>query len=277
MSRSHLVWAVAAFAGAAAVATFLIQSRPAPAAPAPRPDYPTDTAEIRAALFEELRPVKLRNCELQRFGEANDGGYLLCVNLLGGAEAGYSYGISGYDGWGCDVSTKAGLTVHQYDCFDPRRPVCASGRTVFHDECIASHPGVRDGRPFDTLENQVSRNGDAGKHLVLKIDVEGAEWDAFMNAPHDLLERIDQIAVEFHGYNQRRFLRAIRKLKKFFHVAHLHWNNHSCGGGTPPFPAWAYEALLVNRRLAEPDPGGAVLLPHPLDAPNHPSAPDCQG
>src|SRR5262245_29363800 len=37
--------------------------------------------ETRRALFSEVQPVKVSNCELKRFGEKNDGGYLLCANL----------------------------------------------------------------------------------------------------------------------------------------------------------------------------------------------------
>ena len=59
-----------------------------------------------------LRPVALSNCRLERFGEAHDGGYLMCGNLLENVQAGYSYGIDGYDQWGCDISTKRNVTVH---------------------------------------------------------------------------------------------------------------------------------------------------------------------
>src|SRR5688572_20190892 len=72
--------------------------------------------KIRKAIFDLVQPVALANCDLKRFGEANDGGYLMCANLLEGVESGYSYGISGYDQWGCDVSTKLSVPVHQYDC-----------------------------------------------------------------------------------------------------------------------------------------------------------------
>src|SRR5262245_42977493 len=72
--------------------------------PKPKPAPVTRTQQNRQMLFEEIQPVKLANCALERFGEANDGGYLLCGNLLGDARAAYSYGISGYDQWGCDVS-----------------------------------------------------------------------------------------------------------------------------------------------------------------------------
>ena len=55
-----------------------------------------------------------------------------------------------------------------------------------------------DGRLFDTIESQLAKNGDGSKRIVLKIDVEGAEWASFLAAPDELLQRIDQMSVEFH-------------------------------------------------------------------------------
>jgi hypothetical protein len=232
---------------------------------------------IRAALLKELQPVKLANCELQRFGEANDGGYLLCGNLLGDVKAGYSYGISGYDGWGCEISRKLTVRVHEYDCFDLTRPICQGGYTVFHGECVAGSASTdKDGRVFDTPEHQIARNGDRDKHLVIKMDVEGAEWDTFLQSPDSLFERIDQLAVEFHGSGDEKFTRAIQRLKRFFYVANLHFNNYSCDEKYAPLPSWAYEVLLVNKRLAQPDRSGAPVVESALNAPNNPSVPDCQ-
>jgi hypothetical protein len=65
----------------------------------------------RQALFDMLQPVALTNCELERFGEKNDGGYLMCGNLLGEVQSAYSYGIGGYDQWGCDISRRSGVTA----------------------------------------------------------------------------------------------------------------------------------------------------------------------
>ena len=233
------------------------------------------TAEVRKELFAEIQPVRVSNCELKRFGEPHDGGYPLCVNLLGGVKAGYSYGISGYDGWGCDVSRQLHVPVHQYDCFDLRAPSCPGGSTVFHGECVGTTRSTEDGRPFDTLSDQFAHNGHDATPLVMKIDVEGAEWDSFLLAPDSVFMHIDQLDVEFHHVDDPKYVATMRRLKQFFYIAHVHYNNFSCDPALRPFPSWAFEVLLVSKRIAVTD--GAPAPPTPgLDAANNPSWPDCQ-
>lgn len=231
---------------------------------------------LRRALFELLQPVKLKNCEIERFGEPDDGGYLMCANLLGGVKAAYSYGISGYDKWGCDISTKLRVTLHQYDCFDTRQPACPGGDTVFHAECVGDTTKTEDGRVFDTMHNQFAKNGDAHKSLVVKMDVESAEWDSLRHASDETLDQMEQLAIELHFINEERFLKVVQRLKQFFHIVHVHFNNFSCASGLDPFPAWAYEVLFVNKRIGVVDPTERPPGVHPLAAPNSPNLPDCQ-
>jgi hypothetical protein len=236
----------------------------------------TSEVGFRQSLFEALQPVALTNCRLERFGEANDGGYLMCGNLLGQVQSGYSYGIAGYDKWGCDISTRLKVRLHQYDCFNTAQPACPGGDTVFHAECVDGLTRTDAGRFFDTINNQFAKNGDRAKHIAMKIDVEGAEWDSFLFAPDEVFNQIDQMAVEFHGAQDRKYEAVVERLKRFFHVAHIHFNNASCVEGLDPFPSWAYEVLFVNKSLGVVDPSGTAGGLHPLDAPNNPVASDCQ-
>jgi len=235
-------------------------------------------AEVRQrqSLFDLLRPVALSNCALERFGETNDGGYLMCGNLLDSVQVGYSYGISGYDKWGCDISTKLQVRLHQYDCFNTTAPACPGGNTVFHAECVGDASKTEDGRFFDTLASQLAKNGDRGKQIALKIDVEGAEWNSFLHASDEVLRQIDQMAVEFHGVEDEKHLRVVERLTRLFYVAHIHFNNASCVEGLAPFPSWAYEVLFVSRRLGVVDPSRTAGGVHELDARNNPAFDDCQ-
>jgi hypothetical protein len=237
---------------------------------------PLTAREIRQELLGEIQPIALENCTLERIGSRADGGYLMCSNLLGKIQSAYSYGIAGDDNWGCQISQRFGVTVHQYDCFDTTRPPCPGGRPAFHAECVGPKTETIDGRAFDSVANQIAKNGDAGKTLVMKMDVEGAEVDSLMATSDDLLDRIDQLAIEIHGAD-RRFMDLVKKLKRTFYVAHLHFNNSRCSTEWKPFPSNVYEMLFVNKRIGMPARRAPKpVLPNPLDVPNSPYRQDCQ-
>jgi hypothetical protein len=233
--------------------------------------------QLRRSIRAELQPIALKNCTLKRFGSTHDGGYLMCDDLAPNVGAAYSYGVGRNDDWGCEVSRRYGVAVHQYDCFNPARPTCEGGTFVFHNECVGSRAEQKDSRFFDTLENQIARNGDAGKTLLIKIDIEAAEWDSLLATSDTLLASIPQLAMELHGHDDPKVLEVIRKLKRHFYLVNLHFNNWSCTPWATPLPAWAYQVLWVNKRIAVPDPSMPVPAPSSaLNAPDAPSLPDCQ-
>jgi len=233
--------------------------------------------KLREAILAELQPVALKNCTFKRFGSANDGGYLMCENLIEPLDSGYSYGVGTNDDWGCEVSRRYRVPVYEYDCFDPARPTCSGGTFVFHNECVGNRTGYRKARFFDTLENQIRRNGDTGRRVIIKMDIEGAEWESLLAAPDQLLASIPQIAMEMHGYNDPKIVEVIRKLKRNFYLVNLHFNNWSCTRKAAPLPAWAYQVLWVNKRVGIVDPTAPVPAHMSLlNAPDSPTWPDCQ-
>ncbi len=233
--------------------------------------------KLREAILAELQPVVLKNCTLKRFGSANDGGYLMCENLIEPLDGAYSYGVGRNDDWGCEVSRRYHVPVQQYDCFDPARPTCAGGTFVFHNECVGDQTGDRGSHIFDTLENQIRKNGDTGRRLIIKMDIEGAEWNSLLAVPDELLASIPQIAMEMHGFDDPKIVEALQKLKRHFYLVNLHFNNWSCTHKAAPLPAWAYQTLWVNKRISVVDPAAPFPAPmSPLNAPDSPTWPDCQ-
>jgi len=241
--------------------------------PTPKPPEKS----IPEQIFEELKPVTLENCDLKRFGSINDGGYLLCDNLSEGIKSAYSYGIGPDDSLGCEVSIRYKVPVHQYDCFNPARPTCPGGKFIFHDECIGPDSKRNEKPVFDTLPNQIALNKDTGKRLIVKMDIEGAEWDSLRVVPDELLALIDQLPMEMHGVDSQIHLDTIRRLKKHFHLVNLHFNNQACTDATKPLPAWAFQALWVNKKLGVVDKSAPVPAPYSkLNTPDNPNGPDCQ-
>jgi hypothetical protein len=248
---------------------------PAPAKPA-GVDAQSQLA-IREALFAELTPVTLSNCTLTRVGSRNDGGYVMCANFIGSATGGYSYGIGGHDEWGCSISKTLKAPVHQYDCFAPPNLSCPGGMFAPHNECVGPRAETVENRVFDTIFNQITRNGDADKRLIVKMDVEGAEWASLLQTPDAVLEKFDQLAMEMHGTNEARFLEVVQKLKRTFYLVNVHFNNWACTADLAPFPASVYQVLFVNKRLGivgPPPPGQPTA--REVNAPDNPTGPDCQ-
>lgn len=246
------------------------------AMPADR-ELPVPNAAVREPLLAELQPVTLSNCRLERFGSVNDGGYVMCGNLLDGIEAAYSYGIGGQDDWGCEISTALGVPVHQYDCFDVRDVACAGGTFRRNAECVGPRPETIDGRRFDTMAAQVARNGHTGRRMVVKMDVEGAEWQAILATPDSLFESIQQMPMELHGVDDTEVLEGLRKLKRHFHLVAVHYNNWSCHPGWAPLKSSAYQVLLVNKRIGQigpPRAGWPALAS--VVAPDNPRAEECR-
>jgi len=266
MSRHaiRIALVIVAFGAAAAIAIGDIAHRAA-------------ARRLREAILAELQPVVLKNCTLKRFGSANDGGYLMCENLIEPLDAAYSYGVGSNDDWGCELSRRYHVPVHQYDCFDPARPTCDDGTFVFHNECVGNRSGYTGSHVFDTMENQIRKNGDTGRRLIIKMDIEGGEWDSLLAAPDELLASIPQITMEMHGFDDPKIVEVLRKLKRNFYLVNLHFNNWSCTPKAAPLPAWAYQTHWVNKRIGVLD----IAAPFPapmssLNAPDSPTWPDCQ-
>lgn len=235
---------------------------------------------LRISLFKEIKPVSLTNCNFKRYGGAADGGYLLCENLLHDIKSIYSYGIAGEDNWGCELTSKLELPVHQYDCFDTRRPACPGADYFnFQEECVSSKEYTIDHKKYNSFLNQIRANRDEGKKLLIKMDIEGSEWETLANTPDEILQNIDQMVIEFHDVNTNplRELLLIRKLKNIFYITNIHFNNYACQYDFYPLPSSVFQALLVNKRLGNlQSQTSPETLRNPLDHPDNPNLPDCQ-
>jgi len=142
---------------------------------------------LREAILAELQPVVLKNCTLQRFGSANDGGYLMCENLIEPLDGAYRTRTVLAGTTIGDASCRAGITsgyISMIVLILPGQPATV-GTFVFHNECVGDRTGDRGSRFFRHAGKSIRKNADTGRRLIIKMDIEGAEWDSLLAVPDD--------------------------------------------------------------------------------------------
>lgn len=217
---------------------------------------------------ELLRPWKLNEKdELMRFGHNQDGGYLVSRMARNKAALLFSYGIgnefsfevdfaaSGQMVFGFDPGMDAERT-HQFNFITfVKQPLTDQA------ECIGWHRRMLDGE-FPSV-------------YMLKMDVEGAEYDALSFGERGTLSEATQIIVEFHWiFNNTEKLKAVlKRLDEIgFKIVHVHGNNH--GGYRYGLPE-TVEVTFVNTAFVAVGDRFIGVLPIPgVDFPNDPNKPD---
>ena len=141
------------------------------------------------------------------------------------------------------------------------------------------------------IEEAVDLAGFSGKDdLILKIDIEGSEFEALSCSPKTL-RQFEQIAIELHWLwrlTETEFRESVATMMKLllddFVVFHAHGNN--CGllrilggsmtdlgemGGLPVLDVIELSLIRKDLIIARPN---KTTYPTPLDYPNHPGRPD---
>ena len=213
--------------------------------------------------LKELLKIKAPiESSLIRVGSKGDGGYVM-VNEFNSNIA-YSFGVGDNTTWDEGMS-QLGYDVYMYDptvTFEPKNP-----KLHFFKEGI----GEKDSEEFKTLETILHRNKHNSVGMILKMDVEGAEWPFLKSVKEETLNMFDQILFEFHGLlnptKDFNILSLLKKLNKTHQLVHLHGNN--CGmvlniGGLI-IPS-AIEVTYLNKKYLTTTCN--VSLPNPLDSAN---------
>jgi hypothetical protein len=179
----------------------------------------------------------------------------------GGLVAAYSFGIQGADGWGEDVARRLHIPVFEYDCFDGDEPeTCPGCELQFRKQCLWSQTMVANSsvtwfqsasvQIYHTLTDflEANRHSElADGSLLLKVDIEMAEWPVFLTMSVPVLRKFREIVVEFHNLHLEKwhsyYLASLRNiLGAGFHVAHVHGNNY---GGMACFGSFQWSLSRV--------------------------------
>ncbi len=206
--------------------------------------------------------------------------WLTILILRGGGCIAYSFGIND------DVSWDLDMAQHGYDIFmyDPTINALPQEHERFHffKEGIL---GVEvPEKSMHTLDYFIKRNGHENKsNMILKMDVEGAEWSFLSTVTSETLNQFDQMVFEFHDLTEPKdqsvmnaTLACINKINRTHSLVHLHGNNWSKTlhlDNKILFPG-ALELTYVKTSNYELVDDENIYLPPPLDYPNNSKFPD---
>lgn len=224
-----------------------------------------------------LTPYDLVDGHKVRFGRDFDGGYILDGDLDPISTV-YSFGIGDEISFEYDLARR-GKRVYAHDH-------TVSGLPYGHDN-IDFRPeglGARNdpGSRLFTLAYQIARNGD--EHvgdMLLKLDVEGAEYEVLPHLSSATLAQFRQIALEIHWLSKLgdpafrlQFYRTLRHINEQFVLFHVHGNNCCPLAMVEGFViADVLELTYIRRDLAQPVRSQTVY-PTVLDRANDHRQPD---
>jgi hypothetical protein len=238
-------------------------------------DDPT-TSKIVLDALRMLRPHRAAGYSKIRLGRNNDGGYVM-LDDFDGIDAVYSLGIKDDVSWDLEIANR-GLPVYQYDHTIDALP---QSHALFHWSKIGIG-GTRSEGLLKPLHLLMQENGHmCGRDLILKCDIEGAEWEMLSTIPRNAIGKFRQVVIESHGYGAfadpdfaQKCVNGLRALTEAHKVIHVHGNNNSayCIVGGVPIPATL--ELTLARVDAYELSTSCEVFPSPFDQPSWPHRAD---
>ena len=218
-----------------------------------------------------LEPVEYQ-FKLFRAGSSGDGGYLI-PNDVDGIRMWLSFGISNDWNFEKDISEKFGIPVRMFD-YSIDTPIGLSEIVKFHKLYL----GPSTGGINISIENILdSVNSEVVGDLLLKIDIEGAEYLSLISLNLESLSRFRIIVIEFHNFHkiyerdlfEMLFKPIFDQFRKEFYSCHFHPNNASGTFNSPKFGRFpkTFEVTLHRKDRIVGKPAG-VILPSLLDSKN---------
>ena len=225
-------------------------------------------------LLKLLKVHDLSQYRKIRVGNRNgDGGYVLLELPDEMVKSVFSYGVCDDTSFEHDIlNYYPNAHVHLFD----HTVSCPSGllpNHTFHQEGVSSVPSSN----LDTMKSHFRKFAPEGDRILVKMDIDGAEFPTLLKAPPNLFRRVSQLAIEIHGLSlfNNDALNLLDTLDQHFILTHIHGNNFA------PLQEWddilvpeVLELTYVSRSLASNAKPTLDSFPSALDAANNPEKAD---
>ena len=233
-----------------------------------------DEDQALLKLLSFILPREWSHSRFVRLGGESDGGYVMDCDL--DVHSAVSIGVGHDISWDYALAN-AGIKVCLFD-----HTVSALPSKIPNSEFHRLGLGPKSEGHLRSLEDLVAlARLPVGTRNILKIDVEGAEWDSLAACDASVLLPFSQIAVELHDLDAifdagraQTVFDALGVLTKHHMPVHMHANNYG-----RLFRASAYwfvdtlEMLFVSNRAEQQPPFSRKLFSQ-LDAPCDPRVSD---
>lgn len=223
-------------------------------------------------VYEVLKMLRPHDIDIRkvRIGGPWDGGYILADRLTSDQVV-LSYGLGG------EVSFDAEMAARGHQCYMFDHTIQGLGRTHpnFHFFREGVSGATEPEKSCFTVQDHLERFKISGDRLILKMDVEGAEWDAISRMPDAVISRFEQIAIEMHDFYhlaEPEFLEkahaALARITRYFTLFHVHANNNNPMQTVSGFSIYnLLEFSFIKSDIVARKPS-RTLYPTDLDNPN---------
>ena len=174
-------------------------------------------------IYQILRPKGVLGKQKVRVGAKNDGGYVL-LNDFKNIKIAYSFGIGNEISFDKELADK-NIDIFMYDHTIKELPFI---HPKFHWKKIGLSEKKVENNNMKSFNEIITENGHINeKNMILKMDIEGAEWKIFKNLDPEIIIKFKYIIVEFHFYNKAisDCLEVLKKINQTHQIFRLHCNN----------------------------------------------------
>ena len=183
-----------------------------------------DNPDKEMFFYQFLCPKQVINRTRIPIGGKVDGGYVMLDDFENITIA-YSIGIDGNIQFDKALADK-GIDVYMYD-----HTINKTYRNEkFHWKKIGIGGNSERKNNIQTLQEMMKENGHLKeKNMILKMDVEGAEWNSLDDLSENILQQFKYIVVEYHLYQImiKKIYNVLRKIYKSHQVFYVHCNPFS--------------------------------------------------
>ena len=171
-------------------------------------------------IYQFLCPKKVKGKKRILLGNKRDGSYVM-LNDFKNITIAYSIGIRDLIQFDKALADR-NIDVYMYDHTNNKLPY---ENKRFHWKKIGLGGILEQKENIQTLDTMIKENGHTYENnMILKMDIEGAEWNSLKDISEETLLQFKYILIEYHftQLNHKLYYKILKKIHKTHQVFYLH-------------------------------------------------------